>query len=266
MVALRMETRLESGAAVAKGTAAPAMELGLEGLWVETLVGGSEGAARYRVHVEGAKVLASSEQDGAGDLRAELALPFFVERDHEGATKAFFFARVTGAAARGILKTAAAMMQVVARSGQAWTTKEQDPTGEYEARYTRSADGLGVEKVRVRYTRLVTTRGLRPTEDVGTAEIKGTTRMQLTAQGELETLAATTQTAVQIGASMPRALGTLALSLTFRDRRVVTSLVGDFDRTRGDLERVEMIAKVDVSATAEARREAGRWGRRRSPT
>ena len=251
---LRLETTL-AASPVAANKATPAMELEIKGTWSEAFIGGDERTARYRVALVDPKVFAGGPEP-RGDLGRELAIPFFVERDYEGAIQALYFERGTGAVARGILKTAVALRQVAVRPGREWTTKEQDPTGEYEARYARGDDSLAIQKVRVKYTRLSTARGLRQVSDVGSAEIKDRTRIRLTAQGDLESLASTILTEVQVGKDMPRVEAKLVGSFVFRDRRVDASSAGDFDRKRGELERVEMITMPAITATADAQRES----------
>jgi HEAT repeat protein len=156
------------------------------------------------------------------------------------------------------VKTAAAMRQVVLRPGQMWTAAEQEPTGEYEAQYTRGPGPLALGKRRTRYTRLSTARGLRPTADVGTAEVSDVTTIVLTAEDELDRLDTRVQTTVRPGDGLPTVAGKLHGSFVLHDRGADASKVGDFERRRAALDRVEMITKPDVSVTAEAWREADR--------
>lgn len=252
--AYAIELRLEAGLAAADGprTAAPTTVFEVAGSWVETFIGGDHATARYRVCIADAKLFARESVA----LRAELATPFFVERDHEGGVLALHFEHGVGTVARGILKSAVAARQVVLRSGAAWTSTELDPTGEYEARYTRGADLRLVEKARVRYTRLATARGLRPTAEVGTATVADSTQIHLTAEGELERLTSTLSTELDTGKGMPRARGRLVASFQLRASRVASTHAGDLDAKRSELDEVAMITKPDATVTAEAMREA----------
>lgn len=255
LVDMQIEAALEAGATNTNNVppAAP-MQLSIKGQWVETFVGGLAGTARYHVILSDSKVLVGRHPAGA--LRGELETPFYFERDNVGAVQGFYFDRSTTDLARGILKSAVAMRQIVVRPGQEWTTKELDPTGEYEAQYTRGPGPAEIRKRRTGYTRLCTARGLRPTADVGSAEVKDDTRMTLTDKEELERIETTAQTKVRTAEGLPTAIGKLQGSLVFRDRRIDTSMLEDFQSRRGELERVEMLTKPDVSPSAEAWRES----------
>lgn len=256
-VDLKLETSLASGATGASGAAAGTVsEVALAGRWEEAFVGGDGGVARYRIALVASAFSASGQVEDTRALRAELARPFFVERDAEGATRAFYFEREVGEVARGLLRTAVATRQVTLRAGQDWQATEQDPTGELVAHYTRSGDSGEVRKERLRYTRLSTARGLRPTEAVGSASGSAHTRIMLNASGQLERLDATSSTEVQIGEGLPRALGRLTGSFVFREERVDAQLARAFEGARGQVEQVAMVTKPDLSASAEAERES----------
>lgn len=267
IVDIQIDASLEAATTSASNpSAAAAMQLSIKGQWVETFVGGLAGIARYHVALSDSTVLASHQPASA--LKVELETPFYIERDKEGAVQGFYFERITNVVARGILKSAASMRQTILRPGQQWKTTELDSTGEYEAQYTRGLDPLQIGKRRMRYTRLSTARGLRATADVGTAEVKDETRIKLTSEQELERLATKTLTKVRIGEGLPTAVGKLVGSFVFRERRLDVSKLGDFDRRRADLEGVEILAKPDVSPTAEAGASLTLrlWERQRSQT
>jgi HEAT repeat protein len=255
VVDMQIEAALEAGATNAAGSpAAAAMELSIEGQWVETFVAGMAGIARYHVALSDSTVFMSRRPAGA--LRSELEAPFYIELDNAGAVKGLYFERTTSVLARGILKSAVALRQVIVRPGEQWKTTEQDSTGEYEANYTRAPDPLEITKRRVRYTRLSTARGLRPVADVGTAEIEDHTRITLNTEDELEQLEAKSQTKVRTGEGLPTAVGKLVASFVLSGRAVDTTRLEDFERRRGELDRVEMLTKPDVSPSAEAWRES----------
>lgn len=244
-----MDATLE--AAGASGTKpSPAMRIALAGRWVETFVGGGEGVARYQV--------ALSELKVAGDEvpRVDLQTPFYVEVDGTGAVQGFYFARSTTARARGILKSTVAVRQVLLRNSHEWRTRELDPTGEYEALYTRPLGSREVHKRRSHYTRLATARGLRPTADVGSAEIEDDTRIALTADEELAQLDANAHTKVRTGDGLPTAIGSLHASFVLRDEAVDVSKLGAFEASQGALERVEMVTTPELAPMAEAWRES----------
>ncbi len=254
-VNMQIEATLDAGPTSANNApTAAAMALSINGHWEETFVGGLAGIARYHVALTDSKVLESRRPADA--LRGELETPFYIERDNAGAVKGFYFERTTKDLARGILKSAVVMRQILLSPGQDWKTKELDPTGEYEAHYMRGADPLEISKRRLLYTRLSTARGLRPTADVGSAEVKDDTHITLTADEELERLETKSQTKVRTGEGLPTAVGKLQGSFVFRDRRIDTSKLEDFEARRGELERVEMLTKPDLSPTAEAWRES----------
>jgi len=253
---LHVQAALAGAAPSGGAPAAEAMNLSVQGRWAETFVGGQAGVARYHVTITHAKVLSNGRPADA--LRAEIEAPFFLERDHDGAVTGFYFERTTPELARSIVKTATAMRQVVLRPGQAWATTEQDPTGEYEAQYTRGPGPLTLGKKRTRYTRLSTARGLRPTADVGSAEVSDDTTIVLTAEDELDRLDTRVQTNVRPGDGLPTAAGKLQGAFVLHDRGTDASKVGEFERRRDALDRVEMITKPDVSVTAEAWRESDR--------
>lgn len=230
------------------------MQLSLEGQWVETFVGGVAGVARYHIALGDLKVAEGRFPSAA--LRSELESPFYVERDDSGAVQGFYFERSTTGLARGLLRSAVAARQLIVREGPAWKTTELDPTGECEAQYTRAPGSREIHKRRVRYTRLATARGLRPTADVGSAEIEDDTRITLTADAELARLDATTRAKVRTGEGLPTAAGAMRASFVLRSKGVDTSKLQAFERRQGALERVEMLTKPDLSPTAEAWRES----------
>lgn len=253
---MHVEASLDQGATRANSGDAAAFEISIEGSWVETFVGGHAGIARYHVALTNSKVLA--DRRPAGALRGSLETPFFVERNDAGAVEGFYFERTTTLEARSILKSAVAMGQVLVQPGHEWKTEERDPTGEYEAKYTRQANPREIRKKRFRYLRLSTARGLRATADVGSAEIDDDTRITLTVDEELERLETKAQTKVRTAEGLPTAAGRLVGSLVLRDRSVDTSKLDEFDRRRAELDRVDMLTKPDVSPTAEAWRESDR--------
>lgn len=110
-----------------------------------------------------------------------LARPFYVEADRTGAAHAMHFDKDVDPVARGLIKAAVALTQVVGRTDDlrgaaSWTASESDPTGDYVASYERDPTNRALQKSRVRYTRVATADGLVPVENAGavTSALKST--------------------------------------------------------------------------------------------
>jgi HEAT repeat protein len=167
---------------------------------------------RYRATLEGVSLSANGEPQASDDVTH----PFFFETTADGRLLSMAFDPAVGGDARGVLKSLVATNQLVypkdGVSAASWLTEEQDPTGEYEARYTRDGD-TQVRKTRVRYLRIATEQGLRPLQEVGKVEITDDAQFDLAPDGTLQAVASTTDTAMVLGEGMPRVRGVATLAL-----------------------------------------------------
>ena len=110
-----------------------------------------------------------------------LARPFYVEADRTGAAQAMHFEKDVDPIARGLIKAAVALTQVVGRTDDlrgaaSWTATESDPTGDYVASYERDPTHGALQKSRTHYARVATADGLVPVENAGavTSALKST--------------------------------------------------------------------------------------------
>lgn len=114
---------------------------------------------------------ATSPQEDTARLRALLSTPFFLQQSQTGQLRALRLPAGHTPFSRGLVKALVASLQYVrAADGPAaatWTTRELDATGEYEARYVRSADRRGCDKSRLRYTQVAAAQGLLPVASLG---------------------------------------------------------------------------------------------------
>lgn len=109
-----------------------------------------------------------------------LAQPFYLQMAPSGQLRGLRLRSGHTAFTRGLLKALIANLQYVrtdAKEGATWTSREFDATGEYEARYERSADRRHCRKERLRYTQVSTAQGLLPVSSLG--KLQGKLQVQL---------------------------------------------------------------------------------------
>jgi hypothetical protein len=197
-----------------------AMNKSLHAGWLVTCVANERGRVRYRGLLRDVKAAVNGQAYPEGDYLKDFARPFFFETDGEGMVTSLSFEPKAGSDARGTIKSLVAKSQIVEHrrgaSPTSWVALEEDPTGEYEADYTREADPLHLRKERTRYLRVATEGGLRGVAELGTVALKDDTRITLTKDGELEEIASTTETELRFGQGMPvvHSTTTLAAHLT----------------------------------------------------
>ncbi len=104
------------------------------GTWITT----EREAGRTEVELREARITAVGDETAQP---ADVAAPFLVVR-REGALHELAFPATMKGQAKDLLGSLATALQVTPREGDAWTVEEEDLTGRYEARYTRSGDRL----------------------------------------------------------------------------------------------------------------------------
>jgi HEAT repeats len=195
----------------------------LHASWLVTCVVSERGRARYRGLLHDVKAAVNGQAYPEGEYLKDFARPFFFDTDAEGKVTALAFEPQAGSDARGTIKSLVARSQVVVHRAAAappsWVTLEDDPTGEYEADYSRLTDAFHLRKERTRYLRVATEQGLRGVAELGAVAVKDDTRITLTAEGDLDEIASTTETDLRFGDGMPvvRSRTTLAAHLLVAD-------------------------------------------------
>lgn len=127
--------------------------------------------------------LSGAEQERLIEL---FAAPFYLQLAPSGKLRGLRLPAGHSAFSRGVLKALLANLQYVrpepsptgkpSAPPQVWTSQELDATGEYEARYERSADHRQCRKERLRYTQVSTAQGLLPVSRLG--QIRGGLQVQ----------------------------------------------------------------------------------------
>ncbi|MFY1828187.1 HEAT repeat domain-containing protein [Myxococcus fulvus] len=87
------------------------------------------------------------------DFRASFERPVYVTQDERGRVVAVHFELSVGARARGFMRRLVAATQFVAEEGRAWTTEEEDTTGDFEAEYRAGGSAHTYVKTKRRYLR-----------------------------------------------------------------------------------------------------------------
>jgi HEAT repeat protein len=247
---------LDPGQLMRQPSEKPMLDLRITGIWTVTLVGGQGAMSRFRASLHDSKVsLFGQSAEVASALKADAESPFFYETNFDGIITSLYFGKSVGHITRGVLKSIVATTQVVHRPGREWTAAEQDTLGEYEARYTRRGDTNTLQKTRTKYLRLATAHGVMPADDVGSATLKDATTIAATQEGDLERLTSKLATDVKVGNDLARVRSRWVESMVFRDQSMNSSVVGDFDKIRAELDRVEMVAPVRVSIGDEEQRK-----------
>ncbi|MCP3063430.1 HEAT repeat domain-containing protein [Myxococcus sp. K38C18041901] len=92
--------------------------------------------------------------DGAlRDFRASFERPVYVTQDERGQVVAVHFDLSVGERARRFIRRLVAATQFVAEEGRAWTTQEEDTTGDFEAEYRAGGSAHTYVKTKRRYLR-----------------------------------------------------------------------------------------------------------------
>jgi hypothetical protein len=234
---------------------------GLHATWSIVLVASTGSTLRYRAALSEVKAEANGQPYPAGDQLSDFSRPFFFETDSEGTVLSVAFDKACGTDARRTIKALVAASQVAVRleGPDSWTTHEQDPTGEYEARYSRQGDPRHLSKERTQYLRIATESGLRPAADQGELSVRDTTTVGLLVNGTVDRIASQTETDMQFGKGMPRVHLTSVLATTLRKTDVDASNLTAMNRDWLQKERVDMASppmQDDPKAKAEARRLA----------
>ncbi|GEN11329.1 HEAT repeat-containing protein [Myxococcus fulvus] len=87
------------------------------------------------------------------DFRADFERPVYVTQDERGRVVAVHFDLSVGARARSFMRRLVAATQFVAEEGRAWTTEEEDTTGDFEAEYRAGGSAHTYVKTKRRYLR-----------------------------------------------------------------------------------------------------------------
>lgn len=164
----------------------PPMRFQLEGAW-RTGVCSTDGERReVQVSFSPSHFSLVSEDPQAlppetrGAMLEALATPFFVTYDQAGAARLIHFEPQVDVITQGLLRSLVAATQVVLPSplGTSWESTEEDSTGRYLARYQLQPP-LQLEKTKLRYTHLVTDKGLEPTGPSLHVQVHSSTRLSL---------------------------------------------------------------------------------------
>ena len=209
--------------AAAAGDEGSAIIKGLRANWSVTLIAVTKGGLlRYRGVLTDVKAQANGQPYPEGALVQDFGRPFFFDTDGEGKVVSVAFDKALGSDARRTIKALVSGSQVAfhAEGADSWMTHEQDPTGEYEARYTRQGDPRHLRKERTQYLRIATEGGLRPAADQGDVTVRDNTRIETLVGGALDKLASETETDLQFGKGMPRVHLTSVLTLALRQSDV----------------------------------------------
>ena len=178
-----------------------------------------------------------------------LARPFFFDTDASGRIVAFAFDPTLPMDVRGTLKALMALGQVVTGAGDAWTTREEDTTGAYDATYTRAATGNRLTKARVRYVHLAgRERGFA--DESAQVEVHDDIRIALGADGALVALSAITATDIPLGEGLGRISDHETCIMTLRDTGFDEAKLASYRAERAGMPEAAMDATAELRAPA----------------
>jgi len=225
----------------APGAPKPTLSTAIAGTLSLTVVGRADDGAAVRV------ALASPTRTDvpalpSGDGSADLATPFFVVIQADGAISSWHFPRSMPGDSRRQLRSLVSTMQLVGAEGSAssWERSEVDEAGQLIASYTAGADGIA--KTKLRYAFLRGPNGLVPASDIGAYDVTGGARYVLEGSGWPASVDEDTKTT----ATFPG--GRLALIAHTRARLLST---GDARQFVGSFEVAQATFDPDTDALAE---------------
>jgi hypothetical protein len=238
-----------------------ALVKGLHASWSLVLVKHTETSLRYRGVLSDVSAHANGQAYPAGDLLNDFNRPFFFDTDANGKVLSVAFDKASGTDARHTIKALVAASQVAVHMDgpDTWTTHEQDPTGEYEARYTRTSDPRHLRKERTQYLRIATDNGLQPAADQGQVSVRDTTTAELLTSGVVDRIDSETHTDLQFGKGMPHIHLTSVLASTLRKSDVDTSGLSAMNQEWLGQQRADMASpplEDDPKAKEVAQRKA----------
>jgi len=217
-VALHIETALlENDKARARLT----IQSDLRGRWEVAVIARDGDTSRFRgtfvpasleMHAGNGATLGARDRDA---ILRDLTRPFVLQADARGRVHTVQFAGDISTTARGLARAIVAAAQFTSGDGDAWTTEEQDVTGECVTRYVRAGDDAAAplfEKTKQRYARVATPDGLVDAEGAGHVTLDGGARIALDADGWPAHVDARHTVALEV-ARMPMARGTTSVKL-----------------------------------------------------
>jgi hypothetical protein len=206
--------------------------LGLDAELVLTPVSADAKEVQVRVELRGAR-MTSVDPPPVDAAKGELAKPFYATFEPSGRAVRFHFDPAVGSEARDHLKAVIATLQLVAPGGDLqgdWESTEEDGTGEYVARYSARGSMPTVRKVKLRYDRVHTAKGLVPPVDVGEYRVTSDGTTTLSDDGWPRSMDDDERVAIELkGQKLGIAMTSVTTATLARVERA-PELVGAFER------------------------------------
>ena len=228
-----------------------AVTLGVRGTWQTTVIADGDDHAMLRVQLANPEATANGESAVA--LVDQLATPWFVELDGDGAIEAAWFEPTVARAARDQLETIAAYLQYCPPNKSPCHRTEQDAMGTYESEYA-ATNPTELTRTKLRYVTIASARGQVAPETLGGPNVQtSTSQFSLDADGWPTSAQVAEKLVVLVEQLHQQFSGAVTLRLDHGAITTRTDLVGSFADARARLRRFAPLAEgPDAANTADS--------------